>query len=75
MPLSKDPGGGGTEKDGSKSTTYCSKCYQNGAFTKPDMTVGEMQEFVKIKLKEMHIPGFMAGFFTKDMPKLKRWAK
>lgn len=38
------------------------------------MTVGQMQEFVKSKLKEMGFPGFLAGFFTKGIPKLKRWA-
>ncbi len=74
MPLSKDEKGGGTEADASKSTMYCSKCYQNGKFTTPNMTVGEMQELVKGKMKEMHFPGFMAYFFTKGIPKLKRWA-
>ncbi|MFF2587967.1 zinc ribbon domain-containing protein [Peribacillus butanolivorans] len=33
MPFSKDELGGGTEKDGSKSTKYCSHCYINGEFT------------------------------------------
>jgi hypothetical protein len=75
MPLSKDSQGGGTEKDGSKSSLYCSHCYQNGKFTNPDITVVEMQELVKGKLREMHFPGFMASFFTKDIPKLKRWSK
>lgn len=75
MPLSKDVKGGGTEKDGSKSSEYCSNCYQNGKFVSPDITVTQMQEIVKGKMKEMHIPGFLAGFFTKDIPNLKRWAK
>ena len=75
MPLSKDQKGGGTEADGSKSTEYCSHCYQNGAFTQPDMTVDGMISLVKGKLKEMYIPSFLASYFTKDIPKLKRWAK
>jgi hypothetical protein len=34
-----------------------------------------MQEFSKGKLKEMGFPGFLAGLFTKGIPKLKRWSK
>lgn len=75
MPLSKDPMGGGTEADGSKSTEYCSLCFQNGAFLQPEMTVEEMQAFVKSKMIEMGIPKFLSGFFTKGIPKLKRWKK
>ncbi|HSX48561.1 MAG TPA: zinc ribbon domain-containing protein [Candidatus Nanoarchaeia archaeon] len=74
MPLSKDQDGGGTEGDGSKSAEYCSHCYQSGKFTKPDMTVDQMIENVKQRMKEMHLPGFIATSFTKDIPKLKRWA-
>lgn len=73
MPLSKDEGGGGTEANGSKSAEYCSHCYQAGKFTDPGLNVGQMKDKVKGKLKEMHIPGFLAGYFTKDIPNLKRW--
>lgn len=73
MPLSKDPQGGGTNVDGSKSSMYCSYCYQNGAFTAPDITAVQMQEFVVAKLKEMHYPGFIAKFFAKSIPSLERW--
>ena len=75
MPLSKDKGGGGTEADGRKSLEYCSNCYQNGQFTQPDITLEQMIVRVKERMKEMHIPGFLAGFFTKDIPKLKRWSQ
>jgi hypothetical protein len=75
MPLSQDINGGGTEADGTLSKDYCSHCYQNGKFTLPDLTVEQMQERVKGKLKEMYIPGFLAGYFTKEIPKLKRWQK
>jgi hypothetical protein len=74
MPLKRDVNGGGTNADGSKSTEYCSNCYQSGKFVLPDITVDQMKERVKGKMKEMHIPGFMAWFFTKDIPKLKRWS-
>jgi hypothetical protein len=75
MPLNKDPQKGGSEADGSKSTMYCSYCYGDGKFKQPDITVQEMQAFCKNKMKEMGFPGFLAGFFTKGIPKLKRWAK
>ncbi len=73
MPLNKDEKGGGTNADGTKSGMYCSKCYENGKFINPDMTVTQMQDLVKGKLKEMGFPGFLAGFFTKGIPKLERW--
>ena len=73
MPMSKDANGGGTEADGTKSIQYCSKCYANGAFTQPDITLEQMQEKVKGKMREMHFPGFMAKYFVKDMPNLERW--
>ncbi len=75
MPLKKDPNGGGTESDGSKSTMYCSLCYGEGKFHRPDITVDEMQTFVRAKLKEMGFPGFLAGMFTKGIPNLERWRK
>lgn len=74
MPLKKDPLGGGTEADGSKNGMYCSKCYANGKFVRPEIDTAEkMQALVKGKLKEMGFPGFIAGMFTKGIPKLERW--
>ena len=73
MPLNKDPKQGGTNADGSKSKMYCSYCYVDGRFTNSDWTVVQMQDFVKGKMKEMGFPGFLAGFFTKGIPKLERW--
>ena len=73
MPLKKDTKGGGSNADGSTNTMYCSHCYENGAFKQPDISASQMQVFVKNKLKEMGFPGFIAGFFTKGIPKLARW--
>ena len=73
MPLKKSPGGGGTNADGTHSTMFCSYCYENGKFKQPDWTVGDMQEFVKDKMKKMGFPGFLGGMFVKGIPKLKRW--
>jgi hypothetical protein len=73
MPLKKDPNGGGTNADGSKSTMYCSYCYANGAFVNPDWNAEQMREFVKDKMKTMGFHKFFANIFTKGIPKLKRW--
>jgi len=73
MPMKKDPEGGGTEANGSRSPKFCSYCYADGAFTTPDMTVDDMKALVKDKMKEMGLPGFLAGFFTYNIPKLERW--
>jgi hypothetical protein len=74
MPMKRDEKGGGTNADGSKSQTYCSHCYQNGKFTSPDITVDEMKARVKEKIKSFGFPGFLAGMFTRNIPKLERWA-
>jgi hypothetical protein len=73
MPLKKSPNGGGTNADGTISKMYCAYCFENGQFKQPDCTVDEMQTFVKGKMKEMGFPGFLAGFFTKGIPRLERW--
>lgn len=75
MPLKKDEKGGGTNADGTTNYMYCSKCYEDGEFINPDMTVDEMQVLVKSKLKEFGFPGFIAGFFTKGIPNLERWKR
>lgn len=74
MPLNKDPQQGGTNADGSKSDLYCSLCFEGGSFKNPEIDTAEkMQAFVKEKLKQMGFPGFLAGLFTKGIPKLERW--
>jgi hypothetical protein len=75
MPLARDERGGGTNEDGSKNVMYCSHCYQSGRFTLPDVTVAQMQDSVKLKLKKMGFPGLIAGLFTRKIPKLQRWNK
>ena len=75
MPLSMDQQGGGTEADGTKSTEYCSHCYQNGAFTLPDLTVAQMQERVRGKLTEMSVPPPVIEGATAGIPSLRRWSQ
>jgi hypothetical protein len=73
MPLKRDEHGGGTEADGSRSTMYCSHCYENGRFVLPDISAEQMQERVAEKLAGMGFPRFISGFFTRGIPKLARW--
>lgn len=72
MPLDK-PELLGTEKDGSKSTEYCSYCYQNGAFTTPNTTLGEMQAMVKQQMGKMKMDDSIISMAVNSLPNLKRW--
>jgi len=74
MPMNRDEKGGGTNADGSKSRMYCSHCYASGRFTQPDLSVEQMQDRVRAKLREFGIPGPLGWFFTRRIPKLERWA-
>ena len=73
MPLNKDPGNGGTEKDGSKSEKYCSLCYRDGAFLAEINSPQEMQAFCIQKMKEGGMNGILAWILTRGIPKLERW--
>jgi len=77
MPMKKDPNGGGAEKDGSKSSKYCSFCYQKGEFTSSEITTPEeMQKFcINIMKKEQKIPKFIGWILTRGIPKLDRWER
>ncbi|QGY42207.1 hypothetical protein GM418_00610 [Maribellus comscasis] len=72
MPLSKDPDGGGTEKDGAKNRKYCSYCYQNGEFTFTG-TVYEFQDYCKQKMIEGGHSKFISWIFTRGLKRLERW--
>ena len=72
--MKKDPQQGGTNADGSKSPEYCSYCFQDGAFSSPEIdTPQKMQAFCIDKMKEMGMPKFVGWLFTRNIPKLKRW--
>ena len=75
MPLSKDSQGGGTEKDGTKSTIYCSYCYKDGTFIAPDCTMKEMQNIVEKAMKEQGYGWFMRKLARMQVPRLARWKK
>lgn len=73
MPLNRDPKGGGTYSDGTRSHIYCSCCYVGGRFTNPDMTVDQMKAFCVDKLHEKGLPRFMARLMVRNLNKLGRW--
>ena len=74
MPMQRDEEFG-TSADGSRCEEYCTYCYQQGRFTAPDMTVGEMVEHVaaigvqKLGMSEDQARA-MAGA---TIPRLRRW--
>ena len=73
MPMSKDPDGGGTNKDGSLSVEYCSLCYGDGAFY---CEGDDVRDFQKMVIGEMVKHGWwrsVAWLATRRIPKLKRW--
>lgn len=71
--MKRDPLGGGSEADGTRSPRYCSHCYTEGRFKQPDVTLPQMQVLVRDKLVEFGFPRFLAKFFTRGLPKLERW--
>lgn len=73
MPLNKDPQGGGSESDGSRSTRYCSLCYDNGTFRQNGVSVDEFQAQCLEALARKGMPRVMAWAFTRGIPKLDRW--
>ncbi len=73
MPMKRDELGGGTNSDGSKSLMYCSHCFQDGAFTRTNITAQQMQAFCIEKMVEMKIPRLFARFFARTVPHLERW--
>jgi hypothetical protein len=77
MPLSKDPQGGGTEKDGSRSAKYCSYCYENGEFKGGNVTLKEFSERSRKGMVEGGHNRFFAWLFSRPMMlgHLERWKK
>jgi len=74
--LQKHYEGRGTNTNGSHSTLYCSKCYQNGEFINQEIdTPKKMQLLIKSKMEKKGLPAILAQLFTKDIPNLKRWAE
>lgn len=63
----------GANADGSWNAMYCNHCYHDGQFTIRNITVEDMQQRVKGKMKASGFPGFIASLFTRKLRKLQRW--
>ncbi|MBN1454735.1 MAG: zinc ribbon domain-containing protein [Methanomicrobia archaeon] len=76
MPLQKESDFG-TNADGSTSHEYCTYCFQNGAFTQPDITKDAMIGKVIGMMVAMNImPEEQAkALATTFIPTLKRWRR
>ena len=75
MPMSKDPNGGGLEKDGTQNGKYCSYCYVDDAFVNDSIeTAKEMQKFCIEKMHEQGTPKLLGWLLTRSILKLERWA-
>jgi hypothetical protein len=74
MPLEQEDDFG-TAANGSKITDYCYYCFQNGAFTEPDIGMrGMIDKCVGIMTQHDIMPAAQARAFMGDViPKLKRW--
>ena len=57
----------------STSEKYCSHCFQRGSFTAPGINAEQMRGRVIGKLREFHIPGFIARYLTRNIARLERW--
>jgi len=75
MPLAKDKRGGGWNADGTKSLKYCSYCYRDGAFTRPDLTVRQMRQMAMGIVVKKGFPRFLAWLITARIPRLERWRR
>lgn len=75
MPI--DEGFYGTELDGvTTSELYCKFCYENGAFTQPDLTLEEMIAMSIHNMSEdlKMAPDQAATLARSVIPKLSRWS-
>ena len=76
MPMSNDPKLGGSEKNGARSSKYCSYCYEKGEFLSPEInTPQKMQKLCIEKMKEGGMNGIIAWILTRFVPYLERWKK
>lgn len=73
MPLRR-PEVFGTNADGSPSTEYCKFCYQNGAYTQPDITMEQMVEKIAdIMSRRGHDRAESKRKASTYITRLKRW--
>ncbi|HFU4449103.1 TPA: zinc ribbon domain-containing protein [Streptococcus suis] len=67
----------GSEKDGTKSSIYCSYCYVNGRFVEPDISFEEMLAKGKTAISNGQGNAFVKWLMKAGYPmmlkKTKRW--
>jgi hypothetical protein len=63
----------GTEKDGKKSSEYCTYCYANGAFINPHITLGDMKVHVQSEMAKRNVQQSVIDLALNSLPHLKRW--
>jgi hypothetical protein len=71
--MNMDEQGGGTNKDGSRSTVYCSNCYQKGVFTDNFTTAKEMVTHLKEELRKQGFGPIKRFWYTSHISQLARW--
>lgn len=71
----QDPKDFGTTASGAKNLSYCRLCFENGAFTEPDLTLEQMiEKCTGIAATKRNMSEEKAKEIVIDyMPKLKRW--
>lgn len=76
MPLEKSEDFG-TAANGFRVNDYCHFCFQDGAFTEPDISMeGMIDKCVGIMAQKGIMPEAQAkALMTEVIPKLKRWQK
>lgn len=71
IPFDKDPNPSKRE-----SEMYCSLCYQNNEFTKPELTLEEMEKIVfDNAVQHTKFPKFLIKQHVKTIKNLERWKK
>jgi len=75
MPMGETDEMYGTEPGGSKSADYCKFCYDNGAFTDPNITLeGMIESVAAVMVKDYGFSPEDAGTQCREgIPSLKRW--
>ena len=74
MPLQK-PEDFGTRANGSRANDYCHFCFQNDAFTEPNINMQDMiDKCVSVMVRQGIMPEHQArALMTDTIPRLKRW--
>jgi hypothetical protein len=75
MPLDKDPKGGGTKADQSRSEKYCSFCFQAGKFLDEGISLqGKIDKNVNLAVNRLNMSESEArNIAEKVIPALERW--